>query len=374
MTRRVTFLYAHRPSGHSAVAAALEAQLKELEPKVESSVLDINNDFHPILGPMVTKAYLEIIQKTPKLWDYLYDNELVSQALGELKNLMGLIHRRKLRARFADEPDIIVCTHALPCATLALEKEKGNLSAPLAAVITDYGVHAYWISQFVDLYLAPTDEVKSELVRRGIDAKKIRVTGIPIHPRIKQAPSPEEARRELGLGEEPAILISGGSKGLGPIQEVVSQLAAAMPDAQLLVACGNNEELLQWVEAAFADKQNVKAFGYTERFHIFFAASQLSIGKPGGVTISESLAAGVPMVFLSPLPGQEERNAAYVTKQGAAARVETHADLTRVVKDILSDGARLSAMKAAARKLGRPESAKSACAELLTLPRRTVRA
>ena len=94
------------------------------------------------------------------------------------------------------------------------------------------------------------------------------------------------------------------------------------------------------------------------------AAADVLVGKPGGLTTSEALARGVPMVIVNPIPGQEERNADHLLEAGAAIRCNNLPALAWKVDGLLDDPARLDAMRAQARRLGRPEAAGAVVAGL----------
>lgn len=368
---RVVFLYAYRPSGHSSAASALRCQLAESLPAARSEELDLGSDLHPAVGPVIRKAYLEMLANAPAVWDYLYDNPAVARAVGEFQGLLSLLHRRKLRARLAAlRPDAIVCTHALPCATLALERGSGRIGAPVVAVPTDFGVHAYWISPHVDLYLAPTGEAGRELVRRGVDPGRVLVTGIPVHPRFASLPEKGPARRGLGLAENRrTILVGGGTLGIGPIREIVLRLLSDLPESQILAVCGNNGRLhaqLRQLSERHAGRR-LKPLPFTRSMPSCLAAADLVVGKAGGVTAAECLAAGVPMLLLSPLPGQEERNTLYLTRRGAARRARDLDAMAREARGLLRSRDALSRMRAAALRLGKPDSSSRICGAVLKL-------
>ncbi|MBI4386523.1 MAG: glycosyltransferase [Elusimicrobia bacterium] len=324
---------------------------------------------HPWLGPLLSGAYLELIRRTPKLWDTLYDNQTVAQALSEFRDILSLPHRRKLRAWIEEvRPDAVVCTHALPCATLAIEKEQGLLSIPLVGVLTDFGVHAYWLSPRVERYLVPDEPVRAEMARRGIDPARARVTGIPISPRFASRPEPALARRRLGLKPGlPTVLVAGGTRGLGPLRDIVACLVRRFPKPQIVAVCGGDPELRRALRAKYAKRARVKVLGFTGDMPACLSAADILVGKAGGVTASEAAACGVPMVIFRPLPGQEERNSATLVSKGMARRVEDQEELVAALRELFARPKKLADMKAAAAALGRPDSAAAASREILSV-------
>ncbi len=362
---RVALVYTYEPSGHSEAARAIEAALGG----ESARRVNLSSDLHPVLGPVVAKAYLELIQRTPGVWEALYDNARLAKATEEMRGLVHLLNGFRLTARLAElKPDLVACTHALPCGWLAAHRRRGRFHAPLVAVLTDYAAHAYWIHPEVDLYLVASPETKSELTRRGVDEARIRVTGIPIDPRFSQLPSRETARRRLRLREDrPVIFVSGGSKGLGPLSEVVELLAQRAPKAQLLIACGNNSELHSRLRRSHAENPNVHPLRYHRRSAEIMAASDILVGKAGGLTLAESLAAGVPAVLFEPIPGQERRNTHAMLKGGAALEAPSLESLGTLVRSLLDKPRELVAMRERCRSLGRPTSANEAAKALKEL-------
>lgn len=367
--KRVVFVYGDRPSGHSAAAAALRDQLKLLAPQVRASELSLATEVAPLLGPVISAAYLSLIQKTPRLWNYLYDNRAVAAALKEIREPLSAWYRSRLRRRFKGlEPDLVVCTHALACAVLETDRADGTLRAPLAAVLTDYGVHEYWVSPNVDLYLAPSKPVRDALIDRGIARERIVVSGIPVHPKFREAPSRERARESFGLATDgPVVLFAGGSKGLGPIAEMIDPLLAEVPRVQALVVCGRNEELFLGLRKRYRRQPRVRVLAYTHRVPECFAAADVLVGKPGGVTATEAAASGLPLVIVAPLPGQELKNCAWLTACGAALRLDEPKRLGATLKLLLRSPHRLAGMRAAARRAAPLDSALTACRRLLEL-------
>ncbi|MBI4425115.1 MAG: glycosyltransferase [Elusimicrobia bacterium] len=372
---RVVFVYGEKPSGHSAAAAALREELKRLAPQARACEISLASEVAPVVGPVISAAYLRLIQMTPRLWNYLYDNRSVASALKEIREPLSALHRRRLRRALAAlEPDLVVCTHALACAVLETDRGQGLLRAPLAGVLTDYGVHEYWVSAHVDLYLVPAEPVRQELLRRGIAPERVAVTGIPVHPRFRDRPDRAQARRSLRLDPAaPVVLFEGGSKGIGPIEELLESARKALPEAQALVVCGRNEDLYAALKRRYAGDRRVRLLAFTLRMPECFAAADVLVGKPGGITASEAAACGLPLVIFQPLPGQEHKNCDFLTRAGAAVRLEDPARLGATLRALLRSPKRLAAMQSAARRTARLDSAETGCRELLGLAERNCR-
>ena len=96
-------------------------------------------------------------------------------------------------------------------------------------------------------------------------------------------------------------------------------------------------------------------------------AADLLVGKPGGLTSSEARAAGLPLVAIHPIPGQEERNLAHLIEWGAAIACHTPATLGWRVRSLLDDAERLQRMRMQARASSRPDAASEVAQAVLAM-------
>jgi processive 1,2-diacylglycerol beta-glucosyltransferase len=268
-----------------------------------------------------------------------------------------------------EAPTAIVCTHALPCGLIAREKKRGNCQAPLVAVVTDHAVHSYWVNPQVNLYLVANDSSADTLASRGVPRSRIRVTGIPIDPQFKEKTAAPAARKKLGLDPlRPTVLVMGGSHGMGPMAEIAAGLLALKNPPQVAVVAGDNRDLHAEL-SALKPRKGLTVFGATRQIALLMDAADLLVSKPGGISSSEALAKGLPMIFMKPLPGQEERNARILVRHGAAVQKKNLPELKEAVRDLLSRPKALAEISENARRLSRPDAAEDACREILALLR-----
>jgi processive 1,2-diacylglycerol beta-glucosyltransferase len=354
MPKRVLFFYISPSSGHQHAADAVREALGMLEPSWETFGIDSFSYAYPKIGKLIARAYLEVLRRTPGFWNYVYDNPDVETATREIRDLLNLISGPKMMAlveRYT--PEALVCTQAVPCSVFASEKRKGNLSIPLIAVVTDFAIHSYWVYQEVDLYCVASEEARKDLIRYGIEASRIVVTGIPISPKFLKPRGKQAIRSRLGLDlKRPSVLVMGGSQGMGPLQETIDQLQNL--SIQCLVATGLNRELFRALRKTHGRNKRVRLFGYTGRIHMLMEAADLLISKPGGLTSSEALAKNLPMILTSPIPGQEERNARFLERRGVAREAHSPEEIASLVQSVLQNPSRLQRMVDRTRDLARP--------------------
>jgi processive 1,2-diacylglycerol beta-glucosyltransferase len=253
------------------------------------------------------------------------------------------------------QPDLCIATHFLPAEILAWLIAKNKLRARNAILVTDY-----------DRYYVAIQESAEYLAGIGVPAGKVKVTGIPIDPVFEQPLSRTEARRKLRLAPDARILlIAAGGYGLGPIEQLVHQLLAQKRSWQLVAIAGKSETLRKHLEEIGrtagklpGGRERLVAVGFTTEMDRYMAAADLLIGKAGGLTTSEALARGLPMVLIEPIPGQEERNADHLLEAGAAIRSNNLPAAGWKIATLLENSERLAGMRKAAKARSRPDAAR----------------
>jgi processive 1,2-diacylglycerol beta-glucosyltransferase len=208
-------------------------------------------------------------------------------------------------------------------------------------------------------YLAADGGIARRMAERGIPPDAIRVTGIPVMPAFGKARARETSAAELGLDPaRPTVLLMAGSAGVTAISSLVDRILALDGTLQVIALAGRRAPLLDDLRRrAVGAGGRLVPIGFTTTIERVMAAADIAVTKPGGLTTSECLAMGLPMIVVSPIPGQEERNAAFLLANGAALRADSAEDLAAHVARLLADPAKLAELAANARRLGRPDAA-----------------
>ena len=110
---------------------------------------------------------------------------------------------------------------------------------------------------------------------------------------------------------------------------------------------------------------SVKILEYTNQVPELMSISDLVVTKPGGLTTTESLASGLPIVVINPIPGQEEENASYLEKNKVAIWLKKDDNVEAILKDLFSNPEKMQEMKIRARLLAKKNSTKDICKILL---------
>jgi processive 1,2-diacylglycerol beta-glucosyltransferase len=352
-------------AGHVRAAQALEAAIGRWYQNVDVVHIDLMELVPAIFRKVYTESYIKVVGKYPALWGYLYnksDHEKANSALNQLRVAVEGLNTQKLRNVLSQiNPDHVICTHFLPAQLLSQKIEKGIFTKPVWVVVTDFDVHALWIHPHMNGYFAAHDEVAWRMAARGIPSEVIHVSGIPVMPQFSDTFSRKECATEFGLSPDmKTILMMSGGVGVGEIEILAEMLLNLDHDFQIVALAGRNKELLSHLnEVAAKYPGRLFPLGFTRVVERVMAASDLAITKPGGLTTSECLAMGLPLIVVSPIPGQEERNADFLLENGAALKACDSGALNYRVSMLCNGPERLEELKQNSKRLGKPEAART---------------
>ena len=350
-------------AGHTKAAEAMKEAFVQQSPDNIVEIIDAFDYANPLLGKMIVTTYMELIKVTPYLYNYLYTKAEIKTDSFSKKEFLKILNKltdSKLVALLDEfQPDVIICTHPFPLGIVTIIKERLELTIPIVAVITDFTVHPFWIFNNVETYIVAAPQLKENLIGLGVLEERIMVTGIPIDPKFRCVLDKPSVRRKLGVLSQPStILLMGGGLGLGPLKNIVKTLNNSELDYQLLVVVGKNENLQKKLKDMLPDlRLNIKVYGFIENIYEFMEIADLIITKPGGLTSSEALAKGLPMILIDPIPGQEERNCDFLISNGVAIRATDEDSLIRTLQRLIDRPEEVFKMKSRAKDLGRADSA-----------------
>ena len=328
------------------------------------ALLYTNKLFHDFYS----KLYIQLVKSAPQIlgWAYKVSDEPWKNDNVRLR--LDRLQSQKLVDFITDfRPDITICTHFMPSGIISHLIQKGVLEAHLSIVVTDLDMHAMWLTRTFHRYFVAIDETKAHMEALGLPPERITVSGIPVDPIFAEPVDRRALRQELGLDPDlPTLLFSAGAFGVSPAGFVVSKLMQMRHRVQTIVICGKNEEAQAQVRNVVGeDNRLFKVLGYTNRMHDLMKISDLFIGKPGGLTTAECLACSLPMVIITPIPGQEERNSDHLLEDGVAVRCNELTTIAFKIDRLLDDPTRLERMRQSAATLGRPYASRTVVETLL---------
>jgi len=226
-----------------------------------------------------------------------------------------------------------------------------------ATVVTDFGVHSQWIEPKVGLFLVPSDEVKKFLAaRKGIPPQNIRVTGIPIRLIYTKPVDVASVRQRFNLKEDFTVIMMAGEYPPDTVNAIARGLAE-LP-LNLLVLSGRNQKALEAMDILAKENPRVRSFGIAKEIDELMRASDMLVGKAGGITVSEAMASSLPMVIYRPYPGQEMFNVYYLLKHRVGFFTQCPAEIVKHVKYLMANRAVLATMRQNAAALAKPWAAR----------------
>jgi len=359
---RILILSAGVGSGHNSAAAALREACADRSDVEAVEVLDVLEVGSALYRDLLGKGYFVLVDGAPWIVSLGYDlSDQPFKRRGPVDPWTRANAMPSLRRLRAFRPTAVICTHFLPAQLIASLLLRGALDARCAIVTTDFDFQGLWLaSAFHRLFLA-REESRVQLAEWGVPVDRLGVTGIPVRPQPADAP-PADA------GAASMLLVSAGAAGGDYALAAVHQIMRMRSPLRAVIVCGRNEDLRREVETLTAGDDRFTVLGFTDRIPQLLREAALFIGKPGGLSASECMAAGLPMVLVNPIPGQEVRNGDYLIEEGAAVRCATTATLGWKVDRILSEPGRLARMRERAAAIGRPQAAPDVLEELLTGP------
>lgn len=370
--RPIMILSASAGAGHMVAAEALREALSALDPLLPVEVHDLLAWTNGMFRGLYAQGYLGLVNHVPAAMGMLYDaldrpGPLCRDASRRWFQNINT-QRAVVRLRQAD-PRLIINTHFLPAEIVAEQRHRGRLHCPQVTVTTDYETHRLWVQQPTERYFCACELGRAGLESWGVPADAIEVAGIPVRAAFTRPPSRESARAGHGLVQDrPVVLLSCGAFGVAGSEDIFRELLKLPAGVQCVVICGRNERLRQRLADMLpADRTGVRLLGFTDEMESWMAAADVLVTKPGGLTTSEALACSLPMVLVHPIPGQEQRNADYLLEQGVAIKVNNCRVLAHRVQTLLSDSARLAALRAAAGRLAQPGAARRIAESVIRL-------
>ena len=361
-TKHVLILTADAGFGHRSAANAIAAALQELHGRdcTFKIVNPLDDERAPTMLRNSQSDYDRIARDLPGLYRFGYDlsDESITSRL--MENALRTLLYPVLREIMLDQqPDVIISTYPLYQAALGAVFAISKTFVPLITVVTDLAtIHQIWFSDDADVTIVPTPMVRELAIGAGLPPEKIQVIGIPVHPRIVQETRTQSAlRAELGWDQDRTTILAVGSKRVEHLEPILNVLNHSGWPIQLVMAAGGDEA--QYNELLKADWHvPVHIYNFVKNMPTLMRAADIIICKAGGLIVTESLAAGLPLLLTDVIPGQETGNANYVVNGGAGELIEEPLQALETLSHWLqADGQLLKERVANAIQLGRPRAA-----------------
>ena len=366
---KILILTAATGGGHMRAAHALESYSKSYAPKDKVVVLDALKTIGPLMDHTCCDGYKFLCKRVPKAFGTLY------RATNKESPMQGMMFRinyqncgRLVPAIRSIHPDVILSTHPFATEMVSEMKERGY-HIPLLCLMTDYGPHQAWIAPNVDSYIVSNEDMVPQMEKMGVPPEIVFPYGIPVTESFFQEGDKAALREKFGLApDKPTILFMAGSFGVTNIISIYEDLCELNLDFQVIVITGRNEKLYHEFEDAVQESgKKTRLVFFTNEVQNYMHASDLIITKPGGLTVSESLASNLPLAVFDAIPGQEEDNAAFLQNHHMAVRLDQHEDTAQVIAELLENPEKLEQMRCACEAFDKSQSAQNIFMLMLSL-------
>jgi processive 1,2-diacylglycerol beta-glucosyltransferase len=362
---RVLILSVSAGTGHIRAAEALAKAAAAHPATGEVLHIDALRYTNKMFRRFYGQFYIDLVRSAPTLLGWFYESQDEPWKTEKMRLMLDRMNTGPLVRQIKKfKPDITICTHFLPSEILSHLIKHGKVDTQLSITVTDYHVHAMWLSRLIHHYFVANDESRVQLENIGFPPESITVSGIPIDPVFCEVKERAALRAKQELRDDlPMLLVSAGALGVSSAERIAEVLSKLTMPVQVVVICGRNEKLRQTVleqlsrDPVPAAHLDFKVLGYTADMDEWMKSADLYIGKPGGLTTAEAMSCGLPMVIYQPIPGQEERNSDFLLENGAAVKCNQLATMAYKVDLLLKDPERMAKMRRRALGLSHPAAA-----------------
>jgi UDP-N-acetylglucosamine:LPS N-acetylglucosamine transferase len=353
--KKVLILTAGFGDGHNAAARSLRDAVELLDEDARAEVIDPFADSYGVFNTLARKTYLGIVQYAPKLWGGFYsllENPLVERQLGGFTRLQNTLERVLAET----QPDCVVSTYPIYAHVIQkIYRDHHERPFRFVTVVTDsISVNSLWFRAPSDFFCVADDPTAEVLRRGGVPEKQIKTLGFP----VSLAFANPQAELPPPVGREPRrvlYLINTGRKKAGRAIDRLLEL----DDVHLTITVGRDPQLrAELMERTRRHAGRVRVLGWTNRMPELMMSHHLVIGKAGGATVQEAIAARCPMIVNQVIPGQEEGNAELIEKFNLGAVVEKNREVAECVEKAFARRAALwSEWRGNLQRLSRPDAA-----------------
>ncbi len=368
---KILLFYASYGGGHLSAANSIKQYLESTHPDYEIKMVDCMKYINKDMEKFTTDAYKIMAKDVPHAWGALY--KLSDKGpIFHISNLNNKMMSVKLVDLFKEfNPDVVISTHPFSTQMTAWLKHQGKTNCKLANIMTDFAPQNQWLvgNKDMDYIFVANEKMKDKIIEKGIPEEKIHATGIPLSNRFLENFNREEIKKSFKLdpSKNTILFFGGGEFGLGKdttIKILKSFINHLGENFQMVLISGKNEKLFEKFTKVVIEnncEEKVKVLSYTNQVPELMSISDLVVTKPGGLTTTESLASGLPIAIINPIPGQEEENAKFLVNSGVGIWIKKTDKADNYVEQIINDTNTLKNMKIQSKLLAKKHSTQNIC-------------
>lgn len=351
---RVIIIYASAGAGHFRAAQAIYSYFKEHHKEIDVKIIDVLSKTNALFKLGYNYGYSFLVKYALFIWWWGFRityNKSLRLFIRPIATLINRLNTKNfVKFLIKEKPDFIISTHFLPSEISANLKINQKINSKLVTIITDFGIHPFWISKGIDIYIVASGFSREKLIIEGVKDESIKEFGIPMDSKFLVKYDKDILLNKFNLEQNKfTVLIATGSFGMGPIEKIVDLL---YNDVQILVVCAHNRRLYERLKNK--NYPRVLIFGFIDNIQELMAISEVIITKPGGLTIQEVLAKELVPIFISAIPGQETENAKVLENYGVGLSVANVNDIKKVILDYKDHPEKLNKIKAKIKEIKKP--------------------
>ena len=372
--KKILIFYASYGGGHLTAAKSIENYLKQNYSNTSIELIDCMKYINKPIEKITTAAYREMAKKLPWAWGKIYSDSQkgpLAHITTRSNKIMAIKLLRLLREK---QPDLIISTHPFGSQMCSYLKRKEKIHAKIATIMTDFAPHDQWLigKEYTDYYFVAHNKMKDYLKLQNIEDNKIFATGIPISSRFLEDFDTNAILKSFGLdpNKQTILFFAGGEFGLGKNQtiNIFECIVNNFKNIQMVAIAGKNEKMkkqFEYIVNLCGRENSIKVLPFTDKVPELMHISDLVITKPGGLTVTESLASNLPILVINPIPGQEEENAEFLEENRIAIWLKKKDDVEQVLNNLLNNKEKLLEMKENTKKLANKYAARDICKILM---------
>lgn len=368
--KKILIFYASYGGGHLSAANSIKQYIDDNFSDCETKLVDCMLYVNKPINRITTTAYKEMVKKFPWAWGEVYSHSQKGPIAHISSTANNLLAKKLLKLLKEYNPDIVISTHPFGSQMVSYLKRKALIECSLSTIITDFAPHEQWLvgKEQVDYFFVSHEKMREKIINNDIPESKVFSTGIPLSNKFLMHYNKVSVMKSFGLNPDKQVILffGGGEFGLGREQtiKIFKSFIQHINNNQIVAIAGKNEKLKEAFSSIVHNLQVedvVKVLPYTNQVPELMSISDLVVTKPGGLTTTESLVSGLPIIAINPIPGQEEENAKFLENAGVAIWLKKHNDYDEIIKNLLSDTDKLHKMKVNTKLLAKKNSTRDIC-------------